>query len=450
MRVSRSRWPWASVEERQTTGAAERRRLTVIWVVGLLIRLALLPATFHTDLYQIYSRANDAMTRGDWLSWSGQVVIQQVHNLWFLAIVQVLPDSGGLWSIHAGTPGVGAQPDEVARFLSYAYLGRALILMKLPYVLADLVAGWLLTRLVQPRLRLRALALWWLNPIVIYTSAVFGRHDALSVLAMVAAVKLARHGRGLPGLFLLGLGGLARFFPLFSLPFYLVAFWRSWRHTLVLAGVLGGLWLGLELAVISLTGESPTLVLLNRYPHVRYLISLDLAGGEEPVPVLPVAYTLLLLWWLWRPNRGNDAFLAGAAAAMLLLIALMPFHPQYALWAVPLLVPWMAMDRRLLVAHGVQVALYFAWLSRWGSSVTWWLFQPLGRDVIDRLPDPQLVAAALVPTEVWQPVVRALFAAVLLGLAWRVVVGWQSGMTVTGDARDERPDISGESRGHGC
>jgi hypothetical protein len=433
-----------------TTAAAERRRLAAVWTAGFLVRLALMPATFHTDLYQIYSRASDAVIRGDWLSWSGQVVIQQMHNVWFLAMMPVLPESSGLWSIHAGTPGIGAQPEEVARFLSYAYLGRALVLMKLPYVIADLATGWLLTRLVEPRWRTWALTLWWLNPVVVYTSAVFGRHDAVSVLAMVAAVMLGLHGHRLLGLLLLGLGGLARFFPLFSLPFYVVAFRRSWRQALVLTGVMGSLWLGLDLAMVSLTGESPTLALLTRYPHVRYLLSLDVPVGEGPLPLLPLAYTLLLLWWLWCPNRGTDAFLAGAAATMLLVTALMPFHPQYVLWAVPLLVPWMASDKRLLLAHGAQIALYLVWLSRWGSSVTWQLFQPLGPGIVDQLPDPQLVAAALVPAEVWQPVVRALFAAVSLWLAWRVLLAWRSGVTVTGDAGGEAQVLPGETREQGC
>jgi hypothetical protein len=408
--------------------------VAMIWASGLLVRLALMPATFHSDLYQIYSRANDAVIHGAWLSWGGQIVIQQVHNLWFLAIRPLLPGNAGIWSAYSGVAGVGAQPAELERFLEYAYLGRALVLMKLPYLLADASTGWLLTWLVEPRWRARALALWWLNPLVIYTGVVFGRHDSLSILALVAAVILARRGSRLAGLFLLGLGGLARFFPVFALPFYIVAYRRSWRQALLLAGLATALWLGLDLAALGLTGESPTLTLLGRYPHVRYLISLALPVGDEMLPLLPLAYALLLLWWLHQPNQGTDAFLAGAAATMLLLIALMPFNPQYAVWAVPLLAPWLARDGRLILAHAAQVALYLVWLARWGSSVTWELFQPLGKDLVERLPDPQLVAAALLPTEVWQPVVRGLFAAVTLWLAWRALILWRAGTPVTGAA----------------
>ncbi len=408
--------------------------VTAVWLAGLLVRLALMPATFHSDLYQIYSRANDAVTHGAWLSWSGQVVIQQIHNLWFLAIRPLLPGSAGIWSAYSGIAGVGAQPEELQRFLEYAYLGRALVLMKLPYLLADALTGWLLTWLVAPAWRARALALWWLNPLVIYTSMVFGRHDSLSVLALVAAVTLARQGHRLPGLLLLGLGGLARFFPLFVLPLYAVAYRRSWRQAVALGGLAVGIWAGVDLAVLGLAGESPTLALLGRYPHIRYLVSLSLPVGDELLPVLPLAYALLLLWWLHEPNQGTDAFLAGGAATMLLLIALMPFNPQYVLWAVPLLVPWLVVERRLILAHAAQVILYAIWLARWGSSVTWALFQPLGKDLVERLPDPQLVAAALLPAEVWQPVVRGLFAAVTLWLAWRVLVLWRGGVPLTGAA----------------
>ncbi|MCM8748892.1 hypothetical protein NET02_07030 [Thermomicrobiaceae bacterium CFH 74404] len=432
--IARERRQRAIPEHAQAAAGREAALVAAIWVAGLLVRLALMPATFHSDLYQIYSRANDAVTHGAWLSWSGQVIIQQVHNLWFLVIERWLPDNSAIWSSYSGVAGIGAQPSELERFLSYAYLGRALFLMKLPYLVADLVNGWLLTRLVEPRWRARVLALWWLNPLVIYTSMMFGRHDSLSIVAVLAAIVLARRGARLAGLILLGLGGLARFFPVFALPFYIAAYRRSWRQALLLAGVIATLWLCLDLTVLGLTGQSPTLTLLGRYPHVRYLISLALPVGDEMVPLLPMGYALLLLWWLNRPNQGTDAFLAGGAATMLLLIALMPFNPQYAIWAVPLLVPWLALDSRLILAHAAQIALYVVWLARWGSNVTWDLFQPLGKDLVERLPDPQLVAAALLPTEVWQPVVRGLFAAVTLWLAWRVLVLWRAGMPAAGAA----------------
>ncbi len=424
--------------------------VTAVWLAGLLVRLALMPATFHSDLYQIYSRANDAVIHGAWLSWSGQVVIQQVHNVWFLVIERLLPGNAGIWSAYSGVAGVGAQPDDLERFLSYAYLGRALVLMKLPYLLADLATGWLLTRLVAPAWRGRALALWWLNPLVIYTSMVFGRHDSLSILALVAAVMLARRGQRLPGLLLLGLGGLARFFPFFALPFYAVAYRRSWRQAVALGGLAVGIWAGVDLAVLGLTGESPTLALLGRYPHIRYLVSLSLPVGDELLPLLPLGYALLLLWWLHEPNQGTNAFLAGGAATLLLLIALMPFNPQYVIWAVPLLVPWLVVERRLILAHAAQVVLYAIWLARWGSSVTWELFQPLGKDLVERLPDPQLVAAALLPAEVWQPVVRGLFAAVTLWLAWRVLVLWQAGVPVAGAAGGGSTDHAPGDEGRAC
>ncbi|HEU4792373.1 MAG TPA: hypothetical protein VFS96_01825, partial [Nitrolancea sp.] len=224
------------------------RGMLAIWAAGLLIRLLLMPFTMHTDVYQIYSRAHLAAYHGEWFAWSSQIVIQMVHNIWLLIIRPLLPGSEPIWSHSAAVLGSGPipAPDDIARFFEYPYVARALFLMKLPYLIADLATGYVLTRLVAPERRRRVLALWLLNPLVIFGSAIFARHDSMSVFLVVLSVLVATSGRRYLGLGLLGLGAAARFFPAFLVPFFILSYRRSRRELLLLGGGIGALWIMIE------------------------------------------------------------------------------------------------------------------------------------------------------------------------------------------------------------
>lgn len=402
--------------------AAVSPATATIWAAGILIRLLLMPYTAHIDLYQIYSRAADAVYHGQWFVWGSQIVIQMVHNVWLFLIRPLLPGAESIWSPTAATMGIGAQASDLARFLAYPYLGRALFLMKLPYFAADLGTGYALTRLVGPERRPRVLVIWLLNPLVIFASAVFGRHDSIAVLLVVVSVLAARHGRRYLGLALLGLGALARFFPAFLAPFFVVAYRRSRRELLALVGLLGGLWLVAEISVWTATGSSPTLTLLNRYPHVEFLVALALPiGSSVAIYVFPAVYALFLLWFIERHPAGSADFVAAGAALFQGFFALTYFHPQYTVWLVPFLALTIDRDARLIGYHVLQVLLLGVYTLMWGTGTTWDLLAPLRSPAISALPDPLTIIGAAVSTDLFFGVVRSLFAAVSLWLGYRIL-----------------------------
>jgi hypothetical protein len=148
------------------------RRLALVVLAGVVIRLIFMPFTLHFDAYQIYSRAHEAAYHNDWFGFTSQFIIQTVHNLWLLIIRPLLPDSHGIWSETASTLGVGASREDYERFLAYDHLYRAIFLMKLPYVIADLACAWTLTKLVPAGKRVAVAAFWLLNPLVIFSSAI--------------------------------------------------------------------------------------------------------------------------------------------------------------------------------------------------------------------------------------------------------------------------------------
>jgi hypothetical protein len=403
------------------------RRLIVIWVLAIAIRLSLAPFAAHTDLYSIYSRAAEAAYDGQWFGWGSQIVVQTVHNVWLWLIRPLLPGGSEIWSATAGVFGVGVQEHEFDRFLGYEYLSRTLFLLKLPYIVADLVAGYLLMRLVAPDRRVLVSALWLLNPLVIYTTVLFARHDSIAIAIMLAGVLLATIGRRYLGLGFLLAAAVMRFFPVLIAPFFLVAYRRTRRELLYLTTLLAGGWILLDGLAWAITGASPTLTLLNRYPHVTYLFELAVPlyrfpfGQTLELFLFPMAYLLVLFWYDERQPGGTRDLIPAAAAVYSLVFALTFFHPQYAIWLVPFMTLAVARFRFLLPLHVVQIALLLVHTLQWGAATTTELFLPLSVEAVSLLPDPRNIIAAQMPLDLFFAIVRTAQAAVSIWIAYRLL-----------------------------
>ncbi len=405
--------------------STRNRRLWIsLWVGAALIRLLIMPFTMHMDAYQIYSRAADAAYDGEWFGWSAQILIQSLHNLWLLIIRPLLPNSAGIWSETSSVAGVGASPEDYQRFLAYDHVFRAIFLMKLPYVVADLGCAWLITKLVSPARRFAAAAFWLLNPLVIYATAVFGRHDVLAIFVVLLAVLVVRRESDLArlgGLALLGVATLTRFFPIVIVPIFVLAYRRSNRQLAAAAGLLAGFWVVLEVAGIALSGNSPTLELLGSYEHVEYWTDLGIRlRFDDFIFIFPLVYALGLLWIAER-DLTPEEFPSIAAASFLVLFGLTFFHPHWSIWLVPFLALTIASSPRLVIYHAIQIVALAFYFTQWGSWTTWELLRPALGDRVASLPDPYDAISAQIEPLLVYGLVRSLLTAVSLWLAWRIL-----------------------------
>lgn len=412
------------------SGDETARRIALLAAIGIAIRLAFMPFTLHFDAYQIYSRAAEAAYGNEWFGFTSQFLIQMLHNVWLLLIRPFLPDSAAIWSDTASTIGVGASREDYERFLAYDHLYRLIFLLKLPYVVADLACAWVLTRLVAPARRVAVAAFWLLNPLVIFSSAIYGRHDAIAILLVLLALAVVReHGaeltdrRRIIALSLLGVATLMRFFPAIVLPLFLLAYRRTARQLGLFLGLLLGMALLVELAGLATSGTSTTLTILNSYEHVQYWFDAGLyLRFDDWIFLFPVAYGIGLLW-LSERGLTPEEFPVYGAVAFLLLFSLTFFHPHYAIWLVPFLALTIPPSPRLIVYHGIQIASVLVYSMQWGAWTTWDLFEPLLGRRVASLPDPVEAISAQIEPRVFFGVFRSILTAVSLWMAWRLVRG---------------------------
>jgi len=409
------------------------RRLALLWLVAILVRLLVMPFTMHFDAYQIYSRAAEAAYDGEWFGWSGQFLVQTLHNIWLLLMRPFLPDSAGIWSDTASIAGVGASQEDYARFLAYDHVFRAVFLLKLPYVVVDLACAWMIGRLVVPARQFAAMAFWLLNPLVIYATAMYGRHDVLAIAMVLGAMLVLRQvtdTRRLVALALIGLATLTRFFPILLVPVFLLAHRKSPRQLGVAVLLLGGMAAAVEVAGILLTGSSPTLSILDTYVHFQYWLDAGIyLRFDDFIFIFPLVYVLGLLW-LSERGVAIDEVPRISAIIFLVLFAVTFFHPHYSIWLVPFLALTIASSPRMLAYHAIQVACLLVYFAQWGSWTTWDIWAPLLGDRIASLPDPYEAVSGQIEPRLFFGLFRSILTAVSLWMAWTLL------KPLTGRVRD--------------
>ncbi len=78
------------------------------------------------------------------------------------------------------------------------YVYRILTLFKLPYLVADIACILILMRLLydhEPLKRLRVFKYWAWNPLVIFITYVFARHEIIGIFVALLAILLAKYNR---------------------------------------------------------------------------------------------------------------------------------------------------------------------------------------------------------------------------------------------------------------
>lgn len=229
---------------------------------------------------------------------------------------------------------------------SYMLLSFALLL------LAAAAATWCLWRLLPTQ----AVLAWLLVPAILVHGLT--NWDLLAVAFACGGWHEWRKGRPLPSAALFGLGGAAKLYPAFFLPFLLAWALRR-RDTRAAAKVAAGAALGFGVPNLAVAVAAPDNWLETWLFHARRSPDFETPWeaflrhyGQVLWPgydwghdwtrlaglvglAAMAAATAWLVWRIWR--RGLDPLVAGGIVSLVFLLVNKVYSPQYTLWAVPLL-----------------------------------------------------------------------------------------------------------------
>ncbi len=201
--------PSAVVHARHRRLRARLTPMMIVVLIGALARVVLVPITFGQD-FVVWNLVARALLNG--------------RNFYAHPPAH-LP--GGPY----GYLPLFAYLEVPFKFLANVTPVSFTILGKVPMIAGDIGVAWAISRWcrrtgVSARNEVIAVALWWLNPLVLYNGAFYGRFDSLCLALLLAALLagppgVRADGRRSRSPIWLGLAVAAKTFPAFVLPWFI-------------------------------------------------------------------------------------------------------------------------------------------------------------------------------------------------------------------------------------
>ncbi len=201
----------------------------------------------------------------------------------------------------------------------FAYL----LLLKLPYLIADITILYICRHLLSSvASKTRFTYLWLLNPISLYIVYMIGQFDNIpTLLTVIALLAFIRSKYFLTGL-LLGLGAAFKTYPLLLLPIFFLAKPNLKLGFSLGIGALFG-WLGPNIWFLSSPAYHESVL---QSSLASRLFALRLGG----LPIF-IPYFLAILLSVFKTKN----FLVGIFITTLSLVLFTDFHAQWLMWSLP-------------------------------------------------------------------------------------------------------------------
>lgn len=339
----------------------DRMPLPVIAVGGIAFRVIMLFATpaLSDDVYRY--------------AWDGRVQWAGINPYWFApaaAELAHLRDARIYPHInHPELPTIYPPGAQVAFWLGYGMSG-GIAGIKVVLACADLLAGWLLVRLLghfNQRAQWVLIYLW--HPLVVVEIAGNGHLEALGIAAVLGALYCFFKGRDYIALGALGGGVLVKFLPVVLLPAFVR--WKGWRPlnwpALLIApcvvplGYLPFAWAG-----APVFGSLGTYAQHWSFNSAAFDVLVLLCGdGQLARGIIAALFVGIALWLSWRRVSALRHAYLTIAAFVLLTPTL---HAWYVVW----LIPFLAFYRHpALIAFSLLVVLSYDVLIPYKATGVW-------------------------------------------------------------------------------
>jgi len=389
---------------------AIKRNIYKWLLIGLLIRLAFMPITLHTDFLGIYGRSSLITYQGFFWVAVGQSFVHYLHALFLWIFRPFMPYFESVLLERMGPPSW----ETFARFATHTNIFRTLFLLKIPYLVFDLGSAFLLLAIFREREKgLAAFKFWMLNPVVIFSAFIFSRYEPIAIFFILLSLYYAKNNLAARSLFSLGIAVITRLYPLILLPFFVI--------------ILGkGLWQRLKLVFWGLL---PLIVMVTlsklfcgvseveswaKLWHANYLMSLRffLTQKYDVIYIFFVGYTILFLYVYMKTNHSFINLWQSGLILLSFFFATCFFHPHYFMWLIPFLVFKIVEDKRFIGLFVIQVLCWVVYTFQWKEALAGYLFVPLNYSYFMDLRSPFDIINQYYPADKFIGIFRSIFSGV--------------------------------------
>lgn len=328
-----------------------RRNLWITLIAGIILRIVLSSVTFHPDML--------AFKLGGEVIASGKILDLYDYSNKDIAILNYPPP---IYWFHG-----------IFNFLLSRFLDIGL-LVKLPYLVFDLLIGFLLFKLFnQKKEALLAFAIWMFNPVSIYATYMMGQFDIIPTFFTVLSVYLAAKGKLAQAALVLGFGIAFKIYPVFLL-MPLLILGKTYVDKVKL-GVLAILPYILSIGPYLGSASFRSQALLAGQADKSLYASIPLSGGEA-ILLFPTSL-ILFYFFIWNKKVENSLW-KFYLIPLLLFFIFTHYHPQWLIWITPFLILNLIEEKfKNLIPILLIIGSWFGSLFFFDPSLTVGMFAPL-------------------------------------------------------------------------
>jgi len=405
------------------------KKFLIKWIlIGLAIRLILMPFTIHPDIRALdfgaflISQKAQFLTFYDYLSTlskaSPLVNIYGLDLFIYPPLAYLTPALfmfilSPFYNFSANDVFLG----DMTKIFQTAEIFKIAFLLKLPYLLFDFLVAFLLLKIFRTK-GMQAFKIWMLNPVTLYATFAIGQFDIIPVLLIVASILMTLKNKKWLAVIMLGIGGAYKLFPLLFLPIFVLLLDKNF-------------WIRLKLLVVGLLPYllviTPYLLFSPMYRQAAFLarqtekmlfMKLPLSGAEY-LSVFMVGYFFLLIVAA-RVKFQKDNFWRFGFVLLLLFFGVTHYHPQWFLWLTPFLLwAWLTYGVKY---RSLIILLFSCWLILtlfFENSLHIGLFSPVWPELLNVKGLTELTSRFYDPFLI-KSLIRSLFAGTAAFLIWRL------------------------------
>lgn len=309
------------------------KKILLIILTGLVLRLAIMPFTSHPDLRGHYLGAYFIAKQGqllgvydyistlprnhpfvllyhdDFLVYSPLTYL--VHAAWLTVANPIIP-----WSVFEH---MEVDMTKASQESGFSWL---IFLLKVPYLIADVICLILLLKLVTIKNKVLAVTLWAFNLPILHSAFLMGQFDIFILLSLLFALYFSERNKSEFASVALALGAGFKPFSLFLLP---LLPGKQIKNILI-----GGLTYLCIIAPYTLFSPGFRMYALVAQHSDKLWYAKVLVSGSQYLPLFFTA--LFILIWLRRIFPKSYSNLGWLCLPLLAFYSFTHFHPQWSSW----------------------------------------------------------------------------------------------------------------------
>lgn len=357
----------ANASERVACLRIHHHRFIQILLVALLLRIVCMPFFGHIDFLSEWRRIFHAWDTG-YLFPGSRFVTSLIEFVHFSLIAPLLAEKNSMFQT-ANWAETTASHLEYFGFLGHHAILRTVFLLKLPYLLCDVITGVLIYRFFDERKpALIAAGVWFFNPVTFFASYIFGRYEAIPLMFVAASFLMLKRERMLSAALLLGLAMWSREIVITLFPFFLVFFAKHLRGSPLRLLAAGGI---LLLFVGFASNLLPNLL---GFPKTAEGAggTVNIVGASQSLQLFGfqigyyyafvLAYVLLFLHFLFSRNRSVEFLITVLAVYYCAFFATAIHTVHYVSWG---FVPFTFLAARNLDFARALGLFCLTWIAFW-------------------------------------------------------------------------------------